>query len=84
MTIAELEALVLRYCPPPPPPPIGQGRESVTEEWRSSSFRNAFKYNRRRQCPVCGKEFRRYAQQVYCSAACKQKAYRQRRKARPQ
>lgn len=99
MTIEELESLVLKYCPPPPPPP-GQGRASVTLRRAESNTlcSGAAENNtslrmsmwgwkpKKTICPVCGRAFEMSygVHHVYCSNACKQKAYRQRRKAKLQ
>lgn len=90
VTIAQLEALAERYFPSKQPEKQGeqaqQGRASVMNSLDESD-RNA----RRRSvewrddhplCRVCGKEFdRRGTRQRYCSEACRQRAYRMRKKA---
>lgn len=84
MTISDLEQLLREYIPDPCAGVNGQGRASVTaranHDDRYSSpeirhYRAGWNY-----CLVCGKEFSRKNNPKYCSDACKQKAYRERKK----
>jgi formamidopyrimidine-DNA glycosylase len=75
VTIAELDALLERYFPVQgaelPPSRSRQGRASVMT--RSKPI-----------CPICKHTFVKdghAVRQIYCSKACQQKAYRQRKKA---
>lgn len=94
MTIAELDALAARYFPSEMTPAKRnapeEGRASVTllrsQERNTSSIEEVFMpwyRSEKAVCPICKKEFPLAygVRQTYCSNACKQKAYRQRKKA---
>jgi len=89
MTIAQLEALLQEHFPQAAAPATEQGRAGVTSHVeRNRRYDNLetvssalWYYDRNRKCLVCGKQFDRHgSRQKYCSDACKQKAYRQRKR----
>lgn len=60
-----------------------QGRASVGQqhiEWLTKTSVTDWPIRNRPTCPICGKPFVPYARQKYDTKACKQKAYRQRKK----
>lgn len=71
MTIAELEALLREYCP--------ETRAPAPQQGRARAGKPALRLVR--YCPICGQQIRACPSKVYCSNACKQKAYRQRQHA---
>lgn len=72
MTILELEGLLREHMPQNAVEQPRQGRASVTPFIRNYDF-----------CGPCGRGFfLSRVDQVYCSPACKQKAYRARKAAR--
>lgn len=89
MTIAQLEQLLQQYFPSTPALPCCGGRAGVTSHVeRNERYDNLeavssawWYYDRNRKCLTCGKQFDRHgSRQKYCSDACKQKAYRQRKR----
>lgn len=85
MTIADLEQLLREYIPDPCAGVNGRGRASVMaismryempEDRNAHIFTSVFP-----PCPVCHTHFeRKTVAKIYCSDACKQKAYRERKK----
>lgn len=72
MTILELEGLLREHLPQNEVLTTKQGRAGVTPFIRNYDF-----------CPACGRGFFLLrVDQIYCSPACKQKAYRARKAAR--
>lgn len=84
MTMSELHALYERYFPSTPPLfAVGQGVTAlrIDDDHGSTVTRPA--WVRTRICPQCGKviEWVGFSRRRFCSDACKQKAYRERKKA---
>lgn len=82
MTMAELHSLYEQYFPAAPPQLRAVGQGSVTSPGNVTPLHfygqktvTAFK------CPICGNPIWGNLSKVYCSPACKQAAYRQRKKA---
>lgn len=70
MTMSELEHLVEQYCPSAPPHPAQQGRAGVTS-WKTCH---------ERLCVCCHHSFVWVRpDNKYCSNACRQRAYRERK-----